>query len=80
MFYYKSVDENGNFVSLESRNMKASTNEKFIEITEVEYNSLLAVLEEKWKEEQKKLQEEQEKWEKENVTPEEFTKMVERVL
>lgn len=80
MFYYKSIDENGNFVSLESRNMKASTNEKFIEITEDEYNSLLAVLEEKWKEEQKKLQEEQEKWEKENVTPEEFTKMVERVL
>ena len=80
MFYYKSIDENGNFVSLESRNMKASTNEKFIEITEVEYNSLLAVLEEKWKEEQKKLQEEREKWEKENVTPEEFTKMVERVL
>lgn len=80
MFYYKSIDENGNFVSLESRNMKASTNEKFIEITEAEYNSLLAVLEEKWKEEQKKLQEEQEKWEKENVTPEEFTKMVERVL
>ena len=80
MFYYKSIDENGNFVSLESRNMKASTNEKFIEITEDEYNSLFAVLEEKWKEEQKKLQEEQEKWEKENVTPEEFTKMVERVL
>lgn len=80
MFYYKSIDENGNFVSLESRNMKASTNEKFIEITEAEYNSLLAVLEEKWKEEQKKLQEEQEKWEKENVTPEEFTKMVEGVL
>lgn len=80
MFYYKSIDENGNFVSLESRNMKASTNEKFIEITEAEYNSLLAVLEEKWKEEQKKLQEEQEKWKKENVTPEEFTKMVERVL
>lgn len=80
MFYYKSIDENGNFVSLESRNMKASTNEKFIEITEDEYNSLLAVLEEKWKEEQKKLQEEQEKWEKENVTPEEFTNMVERVL
>lgn len=80
MFYYKSIDENGNFVSLESRNMKASTNEKFIEITEAEYNSLLAVLEEKWKEEQKKLQEEREKWEKENVTPEEFTKMVERVL
>ena len=80
MFYYKSIDENGNFVSLESRNMKASTNEKFIEITEVEYNSLLAVLEEKWKEEQRKLQEEREEWEKENVTPEEFTKMVERVL
>lgn len=80
MFYYKSIDENGNFVSLESRNMKASTNEKFIEITEAEYNSLLAVLEEKWKKEQEKLQEEQEKWEKENVTPEEFTKMVEGVL
>lgn len=35
--------------------MKASTNEKFIEITEDEYNSLFAVLEEKWKEEEKKI-------------------------
>ena len=42
MYFYKHLDENGNTVTLESRNVKAVNEpETMVEITESEYQTLL---------------------------------------
>ena len=42
MYFYKHLDENGNTVTLESRNVKAvNAPETMVEITESEYQTLL---------------------------------------
>lgn len=42
MYFYKHLDENGNTVTLESRNVKAvNAPETMVEVTESEYQMLL---------------------------------------
>ena len=42
MYFYKHLDENGNTVTLESRNVQAvNAPETMVEITETEYQTLL---------------------------------------
>lgn len=46
MYYYKQIDQEGNIVALLTCNTHLESSESQIEITEEEYNELLAAMQE----------------------------------
>ena len=75
MYFYKTIDDNGNMLMLESCNKQKNISfmQNIVEITEEEYKSIMAEIE-------TKIKEEQEQWEQENISPAEFMEMVEAIL
>ena len=73
MYFYKQIDNENKIICLEARNLPIDNNDDYIEITEEEYNSIMAEIE-------AQIKEEQEQWEQENISPAEFMEMVEAIL
>ena len=73
MYFYKQIDNENKIICLEARNLPIDNNDDYIEITEEEYNSIMAEIE-------AQIKEEQEQWEQEKISPAEFMEMVEAIL